>query len=74
MLSTGTSCRSARMPRIHTPAVISYSGVPTTRPRSCSGAVIPESRLTKIDPWRNVREGKTGIAIRPSSPAASEAQ
>ena len=39
--ATGSPCRSARIPRIHTLAVSWYSATPTTRPARPAGAVIP---------------------------------
>jgi len=52
------------MSRIHTPAVSWYSGLPTRLPTRSSGRSIPDAPLTKMPPWRDIREVKTGSATK----------
>jgi hypothetical protein len=62
------------MPRIHTGAVIWYSGTPMRLPLSCSGLVMPLFAETKMHEWRKKREGKTGMAMNGGFSECNEAQ
>lgn len=57
-----TPYSSSRMPRIHTAAVMWYLGTPTRWPARSRGSRMPASSPTKIDEWRKLNEGKTGMA------------
>src|SRR3954462_4318775 len=48
------------MPRIHTGAVIWYSGTPTRLPLRSSGLRIPLFAETKMQEWRKKGDGETG--------------
>ena len=55
------------MPRIHTGAVIWYSGVPTRLPIRSFGSRMPLAECTKMHEWRKDRDGKTGMATNRGS-------
>jgi hypothetical protein len=61
------------MPRIHTGAVIWYSGTPTRRPFSSPGLRMPLLAETKMHEWRKNRDGKAGSAMKGGSSPSSEA-
>jgi hypothetical protein len=67
-----TPYSSERIPRIHTGAVIWYSGLPTRLPIRSFGSRTPLFADTKIEAWRNIRDGNTGIAIKGGSSRNSE--
>ena len=60
------------MPRSQTGAVIWYSGQPTRLPIRSFGVAMPALAFTKIAAWRNMREGKTGMATKGRSAENSE--
>src|SRR5262245_38930576 len=60
---TFTPKSSERMPRIHTGAVIWYSGAATRLPFRSSGLRMPLLAEKKMQEWRNEREGNTGMAM-----------
>lgn len=60
------------MPRIHTAAGIWYSGVPTFRPMRSFASEMPQPAFTKIQEWRNIRDGKTGMAMNGRAGVNSE--
>src|ERR1700683_5651881 len=62
-LSTGTPCRSARMPLTHTAAVIWYSGHPTRRPARSLASRMPLAAFTYTLEWRDIRGGETGEGV-----------
>ena len=61
------------MPRIHTGAVIWYSGTPTRLPFRSSARRMPLFAEMKMHEWRKKREGKTGMAMNGGFSALSEA-
>src|SRR6267378_872085 len=61
------------MPRIHTGAVIWYSGTPTRLPFKSSGRRMPLFAETKMHEWRKKRDGNTGIAMNGGAGALSDA-
>jgi hypothetical protein len=52
------------MPRIHTGAVIWYSGTPIRLPLSSSGLRMPLFAETKMHECRKKRDGNAGIAMK----------
>ena len=58
-----TPYSSSSSPRIHTAAVMWYFGTPTRLPRRSLGSRMPALSPMKIDEWRNICDGKTGMAI-----------
>ncbi len=52
------------MPRIQTGAVIWYSGAPMRLPFRSSGRLMPLFAETKMQEWRNERDGNTGMAMK----------
>ncbi len=69
-----TPYSSCRMPRIHTGAVIWYSGTPILRPASSFGSRMPLFAETKMHECRKKRDGNTGMAIKAGSSRMSETQ
>src|SRR4030042_2957325 len=67
-----TPYSSERIPRIHTSAVSWYSGLPTRLPIRSFGSRMLLLADTKIEAWRNTRDGNTGIAINDGSFRKSE--
>src|ERR1044071_10252234 len=61
---TFTPKASDRMPRIHTGAVIWYSGAATRLPFRSSGLRMPLFAETKMHEWRKDRDGNTGMAMK----------
>jgi hypothetical protein len=70
---TFTPCSSDRMPRIHTGAVIWYSGTPRRLPLRSSGLRTPLLVETKMQEWRKKRDGNAGIAMNAGLSWPSEA-
>ena len=52
-------------------AVMPHSGTPTRLPARSSGFFTLPSARTKIDEWRKMRDGNTGMAIALRSPPAT---
>ena len=61
------------MPRIHTGAVIWYSGTPMRLPLRSSGLRMPLFAETKMQEWRKKRDGNTGMAMKGGLSVFSEA-
>src|SRR6267142_2665391 len=61
------------MPRIHTGALIWYSGTPTRLPFSSSGRRTPPLAEMKMHEWRKKRDGNAGIAMNGGFGALSDA-
>ena len=62
------------MPRIHTGAVIWYSGTPMRLPFRSAGSRMPLFAETKMHEWRKKRDGNTGMAMNGGLSECSDAQ